>query len=139
MKIRVGFIATLLALVVFCENATLALQVGDKPLRPNVLWLSTEDIGPQLACYGDTTAKTPRLDALAAQGLTYDIAWSNYPVCAPARTTIITGMYAGTLGAGNMRSRAQLPADVKMFPQYLREAGYLLHQQCQRRLQRHQT
>ena len=128
MKIRVGCFAVwltlLLTLVLFCEHAALAIQGESKPLQPNVLWLSTEDIGPQLACYGDTTAKTPRLDALAAQGLTYDIAWSNYPVCAPARTTIITGMYAGTLGAGNMRSLARLPANVKMFPQYLREAGY---------------
>ena len=124
MNFRVGCVAVLLAFMLFSEHATLAFQGEDKPLQPNVLWLSTEDIGPQLACYGDSTAKTPRLDALAAQGLTYDIAWSNYPVCAPARTTIISGMYAGTLGAGNMRSLAQLPANVKMFPQYLREAGY---------------
>ena len=128
MEIRVGCIAALLAIVllasvVFCES-TLAMQGSDKPTQPNVLWLSTEDIGPQLACYGDTTAKTPRLDALAAEGLTYDIAWSNYPVCAPARTTIISGMYAGALGVGNMRSLAKLPANVKMFPQYLRAAGY---------------
>ena len=124
MKIQVTCIAVLLTLAMFCERSTLAVQGSDNPLQPNVLWLSTEDIGPQLACYGDNTAKTPRLDALAAEGLTYDIAWSNYPVCAPARTTIITGMYAGTLGAGNMRSLARLPANVKMFPQYLREAGY---------------
>ena len=124
MKIRLESVAALVALVLFCQSTTLALQEKNKPQQPNVLWLSTEDIGPQLACYGDTTAKTPRLDALAAQGLTYDIAWSNYPVCAPARTTIITGMYAGSLGAGNMRSSAKLPANVKMFPQYLREAGY---------------
>ena len=124
MKIQIGCVAVMLTLVMFCGRAALALQGQDKPLQPNVLWLCAEDIGPHLACYEDRTAKTPRLDALAAQGLTYDLAWSNYPVCAPARTTIITGMYAGTLGAGNMRSLARLPANVKMFPQYLREVGY---------------
>lgn len=92
--------------------------------RPNILWLSTEDIGPQLNCYGDSTAKTPTIDRLANQGVVYDYAWSNYPVCAPARTTIITGIYAAACGAGNMRSSVQLPAGVEMFPHYLRDAGY---------------
>lgn len=123
MKFSSTFIATLLALS-FCAQATFALQDGGDKTRPNVLWLSVEDIGPQLACYGDTTAKTPHLDALAAKSLTYDVAWSNYPVCAPARTTIISGMYAGTLGAGNMRSQCKLPTNIKMFPEYLRDAGY---------------
>ena len=74
--------------------------------KPNILWLSCEDIGQHLGCYGYDTVKTPNLDALAARSLTYDLAWSNYPVCAPARTTIITGMYATSLGAGNMRCNA---------------------------------
>ena len=121
MKFLSACVATLLALFL-CDHCAFALQ--GTQAQPNVLWLTTEDIGPQLACYGDTTAKTPHLDALAAQGLTYDVAWSNYPVCAPARTTIISGTYAGTLGAGNMRSQVKLPADIRMFPQYLREAGY---------------
>ena len=95
-----------------------------QPTRPNILWLSTEDIGCQLSCYGDKTTATPNLDRLAKMGMVYDVAWSNYPVCAPARTTIITGMYAAANGAGNMRSNAKLPKKIKMFPQLLREAGY---------------
>ena len=73
--------------------------------RPNIVWLSTEDIGPHLGCYG-YDIKTPNIDAFAKKSLTFDVAWSNYPVCAPARTTIITGMYATSLGAGNMRCGA---------------------------------
>jgi uncharacterized sulfatase len=92
--------------------------------RPNILWLSTEDIGPHLACYGDATAPTPNLDAFAKRSMVCDVAWSNYPVCAPARTTIISGAYASAYGAGNMRSMARLPDGLKMFPQHLREAGY---------------
>ena len=111
MKFLSACVATLLALFL-CDHCAFALQ--GTQAQPNVLWLTTEDIGPQLACYGDTTAKTPHLDALAAQGLTYDVAWSNYPVCAPARTTIISGTYAGTLGAGNMRSQVKLPADLSL-------------------------
>ncbi len=92
--------------------------------QPNILWLSTEDIGPQLACYGDKTAATPRLDAFAKQSLIFDNAWSTYPVCAPARTTIITGMYAASNGAGNMRSNIHLSQGLELFPVLMRKAGY---------------
>ncbi len=92
--------------------------------RPNILWITSEDNGPHLGCYGDVFADTPNLDALAARGLRYVRAWSNAPVCAPARTTIITGMYATTLGAEHMRSMVKLPEGMLLFPQNLREAGY---------------
>lgn len=92
--------------------------------RPNILWLTCEDTGPQLGCYGDRYAVTPNLDALAARSLRYLHAWSNAPVCAPARTTIISGLYPPSTGAEHMRSITKLPAEMKMFPCYLREAGY---------------
>ena len=98
---------------------------GDEPeVRPNVLWLTAEDIGPHLGCYGLEEVKTPALDDLAKRSQVYDVAWSNYPVCAPARTTIITGMYAAALGAGSMRCEAIRPEAVQLFPELLREAGY---------------
>lgn len=92
--------------------------------RPNILWLSTEDIGPHLGCYGDPDAVTPNLDAFAKKSLLFKYAWSNYPVCAPARTTIIGGMYAAANAAGNMRSETHMPDGIEMFPHYMRDAGY---------------
>ena len=92
--------------------------------RPNILWLSSEDNGPALGAYGDAYADTPNLDRLAERGTVYLNAWSNAPVCAPARTAIITGMYPPALGAQHMRSRVRLPDGVPMFPQLLRAAGY---------------
>ena len=91
---------------------------------PNILWLTSEDNGPHLGCYGDKFSKTPHLDALAKKGMIYTRATSNAPVCAPARTTIISGMYPTSTGSGEMRSMANLPEQIKMFPVYLREAGY---------------
>ena len=96
---------------------------SDSAERPNIVWLSTEDIGPHLGCYG-YKIKTPNIDAFAKRSLTFDVAWSNYPVCAPARTTIITGMYATALGAGNMRCAAVKPEGLKLLPELMREAGY---------------
>ncbi len=93
-------------------------------VRPNILWLTCEDIGPQLGCYGDAYADTPHLDAFAKKSLRYRHCWSNAPVCAPARTTIITGVYPTSTGSEHMRSNVAMPAFMKMYPQLLREAGY---------------
>ncbi|MDQ8181852.1 sulfatase [Pelagicoccus sp. SDUM812005] len=92
--------------------------------RPNILWISAEDHGPHLGCYGDEYATTPNLDAFAARSLLFTKASSNAPVCAPARTTVISGMYPPSLGAHHMRSRVPSPSYLKFFPVYLREAGY---------------
>ena len=92
--------------------------------RPNILWISSEDNGPHLGCYGDDYATTPNLDALAKKGLRYTRASSTAPVCAPARTTIITGIYPPSAGAEHMRSYVNLPEDFLLFPAYLAKAGY---------------
>lgn len=91
---------------------------------PNILWITSEDNGPHLGVYGDDFADTPHLDSLAERGMIYTNAWSNAPVCAPARTTIIAGLYPTSLGAQHMRSLVRMPAGMKMYPQLLREAGY---------------
>lgn len=92
--------------------------------RPNILWITSEDNGPHMGCYGDEYASTPNLDALAAKGLIYQNAWSTAPVCAPARTTLISGVYPPSTGGQHMRSMTPLPFFMKMYPQYLRSLGY---------------
>ncbi|MEM8640067.1 MAG: sulfatase-like hydrolase/transferase [Cyanobacteria bacterium P01_G01_bin.54] len=92
--------------------------------QPNILWLTSEDHGPHLGCYGDRFANTPNLDALAQRGMQFKRAWSTAPVCAPARTALISGVYPPSLGAEHMRSQVPLPDWLKLYPQYLREAGY---------------
>ena len=95
-----------------------------KTQRPNVLWVSCEDISPDLGCYGDSYAVTPNIDALAAQGVRYTNAYAHAGVCAPARSGIITGMYPTTIGTHHMRCKGVPPAQVKCFTEYLRAAGY---------------
>ena len=92
--------------------------------KPNILWISSEDHGPQMGCYGDAYATTPNLDRMAARGMLFKHVWSCAPVCAPARTTIISGMFPPAMGAEHMHSEVPMPAGKKMFPQFLREAGY---------------
>ena len=92
--------------------------------RPNILWISSEDHGTQMGCYGDTYATTPNIDQFAQRALRYTHAWAAAPVCAPTRTTIISGIHAPSSGGDHMRSLVAYPAGQKMFPQLLREAGY---------------
>ena len=92
--------------------------------RPNILWISCEDISPHLGCYGDEHAATPILDSFAEQGTRYTRAFVTAGVCAPSRSAIITGMYATTLGTHHMRCRAKLPSHIRPFPEYLRQTGY---------------
>jgi len=94
------------------------------PHRPNILWISTEDISPDLGCYGDTYAVTPNIDKLAASGVRYTNVFSHSGVCAPTRSGIITGMYPTTIGTHHMRCKGVPPAYVKCFSEYLRAAGY---------------
>ena len=130
MQSPICFRTSLLFTFLLLLTSTSLLLGTEKPIersiadQPNILWLSTEDIGPHVGCYGDPDATTPNIDAFAGKSLTYDIVWSNYPVCAPARTTIIGGMYASSNAAGNMRSEVIMPKGVEMFPHFLREKGY---------------
>lgn len=92
--------------------------------KPNILWITCEDIGPALRCYGDEYAVTPNLDQFAKEGILYRNAFATAPICAPARSCLITGMYATSLGTQHLRSEIPIPDFIKCLPQYLREHGY---------------
>jgi len=121
--------------------------------RPNILWLTCEDISPTLSMYGDSTAQTPHLDRLAAESLMYTQAFTTVGVCAPSRSSLITGMYPVSIGTHHMRTGLDIqgwgkreydgasmardingeaiphyaavpPPEVRCFPTYLRAEGY---------------
>ncbi|HUG70370.1 MAG TPA: sulfatase-like hydrolase/transferase [Pirellulaceae bacterium] len=102
------------------------VSAADRPNadHPNIVWLTSEDHGPEMGCYGDSLARTPNIDALAAKGMIFKHAWSTAPVCAPARTAIISGVYPSSSGGLHMRSMVRLPEGTRMYPQFLRAAGY---------------
>ncbi|HRD82015.1 MAG TPA: sulfatase-like hydrolase/transferase, partial [Saprospiraceae bacterium] len=131
----------------------LAVQVAAAQNRPNILWIVCEDISPTLAVYGDSTARTPHLDAHAAESLVFNAAFACAGVCAPSRSGIITGMQPTSIGTMHMRTgkdvmswgrrtyaagnyttdvngdsireyAAVIPEEVKCFTEYLRAAGY---------------
>lgn len=121
------------------------LRCNKSVKRPNILWVTCEDMSPRLGCYGDSLARTPNIDKLAAEGVLYTKVYSVSGVCAPSRCALITGMYPTTIGAQHMRTlkrtaaidkvtdpealaipvyEAVPPPEVKCFTEYLRAEGY---------------
>lgn len=92
--------------------------------RPNILWITSEDNGPETGAYGDSYATTPNLDRLAERGFRYRTVWSNGPVCGASRTALILGVYPESTGGEHMRTYVPLPDDIRLYPALLREAGY---------------
>src|SRR5687768_9745014 len=107
---------TLVVLILGCVTC-----LADEP-RPNIVFLTCEDISPNLGCYGDPDAITPNLDKFAAEGARFTRAFTHAPVCAPSRSGLITGMYPTTMGSHHMRSK--LIKTPPLFVDYLRTAGY---------------
>ena len=125
-------------IALLCYASTVAAQQTpvQSAQRPNILWISNEDMSPHLGAYGDPLARTPVLDRFARESIRYTRAFTTAPVCAPSRAAIITGMYQNAIGAQHMRTTenrvpelpgpylAVPPFYVKAFPEYLRAAGY---------------
>ena len=100
---------------------------ADSAERPNIVWIVSEDNSIHyLDHFFEGGADTPHIKSMAAHGLTYDHAYSNAPVCSVARTTLATGCYGPRIGTQfHRRYRpATMPPGLRMFPAYLREAGY---------------
>jgi uncharacterized sulfatase len=108
----------------FRDKTPAKVVAADPSGRPNILWISCEDISSNLGCYGDSYARTPNLDRLASEGARFDHAFTPAGVCAVVRSGIITGLYPISLGSQHMRSRIVPRPAVRCFTEYLRAAGY---------------
>jgi iduronate 2-sulfatase len=92
---------------------------------PNVLLICVDDLKPLLACYGDTTVKSPNIDRLAKRGVLFEAAYCNQAVCSPSRNALLTGLRPQTLGIYDLGTnfREAAPEAVTL-PQYFRQRGY---------------
>lgn len=117
-------------------GSALAQKSTDKP---NVIWITCEDISPYIGAFGDKVISTPNIDALAKDGVKYTSTYTVAGVCSPSRSGIITGMYPTSIGTQHMRTEAVderfrpkevpnysavIPEYVRAFPEYLRKEGY---------------
>lgn len=97
--------------------------------QPNILLITSDDLGLQLGCYGDDTVPTPNLDRLAADGVRFPVAYVTQASCSPSRSSMFTGLYPhtnGQIGLTNADRGFQLhkPYQNATIPALLKKAGY---------------
>ena len=103
--------------LISCDNRTANLQ-------PNILWITCEDLSPILGCYGDRVANTPNIDLFAQNAVRFTNAYASAPICTPARSSLITGVYASSMGTHHLRGVVPKSDKIKCFTEFLRERGY---------------
>jgi N-sulfoglucosamine sulfohydrolase len=143
MKLNLSLFLLMVGVLLSCAEKSEPQEMTPKIKQPNIIWLVAEDQSPEwFPMYGDSTISLPNLESLSNDAVIFDNAVSPVPVCAPARSALITGMYPSTLGTHNMRTYNAwreinqplldslpsyspiVPDGVKMFTEYLRKEGY---------------
>ncbi len=116
----------LLAMLSVCMGPLAAADPpGGRAIRPNVLFIVSDDLNTLMGCYGDTLARTPNLDRLAARGMRFERAYCTFPLCGPSRNSFLTGLYPNATGIHTNAQifRQSIPDQVSL-PQAFRRAGY---------------
>jgi len=93
--------------------------------RPNVLFIASDDMRPQLGCYGDPTVKSPNLDALAKRGMVFQRSYVQQALCSPSRISMLSGRYPATTGIFEIgRTLRTTMPDITTMPQHFKNNGY---------------
>lgn len=93
--------------------------------RPNFLFITADDLRPELGCYGVEAIRTPHIDRLAREGMLFSRAYCQMPVCNPSRASLMTGFRPDTLGVyDNETSFRKVAPSLVTLPQIVKSRGY---------------
>ena len=118
-------ISTVAVLLFFLMGLSLWGQSPESKKRPNILFIVSEDNGPEIGCYG-TPIKTPHLDKLAAEGTLFRNAYVPQAGCSQSRAAFLTGLYPhqnGQIGLATWKY-AMYSGKIKNVVKTLGKAGY---------------
>ena len=125
---RLQAISVMLAFAVASVAEARACPQGESQQaksRPNVLFVSVDDLRPEIGCYGSTIIQTPSFDTFAKTGATFMKAYCQSAACAPSRASVMTGLRPNSTRVWDLRGkfRVNLP-DVVTMPQFFHKHGY---------------
>jgi iduronate 2-sulfatase len=105
--------------------ATFSCTSPDNMVKPNILFISIDDLRPVLGAYGDTVAITPNLDLLADEGMTFRQAFCQSAVCAPSRASLMTGLRPDSTQVWHLGDKfREINPETVTMPQYFSQFGY---------------
>jgi arylsulfatase A-like enzyme len=117
-------IALLLVQTLFLSNA--AGGAATQQAKYNVIMIASDDLRTTLGCYGNNIVKTPNLDKLASQGIRFDRAYTQFPLCNPSRSSILTGKFPTQTGVmDNEHYFRALHPELVSLPQHFKANGYV--------------
>lgn len=115
----------LFSVVLFLCSGFIMSNSNKDNTQPNILFIEVDDLTAKyLGCFGADFAKTPHVDALAAQGVVFENMVVQGTMCGPSRNSLITGLYPHNIGFYANKELPQLPKDTWAFPKALQKEGY---------------
>ncbi len=120
------FTGLLIGLSLCLGNAANASETGSgREQKPNIILVLADDLGiNELGCYGNRVIKTPNIDQMAREGITFRCAYSGSTVCAPARCSLLTGQHAGQCSVRVNTGGVPLPDRDVTVAEMLKSCGY---------------
>src|SRR6266508_5030855 len=124
VALPLSLLGLLFCSLLFAPGNTTSVSPTQRP-KYNVLFIISDDLRPELGCYGNPIIKTPNIDSLAARGTRFDHAYAQFPLCNPSRSSLWNGRYPTQTGVmdNNTYFRAKHP-DYVTLPQYFQKQGY---------------
>lgn len=117
MKYLIYFLSLTTLFLVSCNNQ--AKQKTEEPAKPNIVYILADDLGyADLSCYGQELFSTPNIDKLAENGMKFTQHYSGSTVCAPSRSSLMTGQHTGhTFIRGNkeVQPEGQNPLEAEAY------------------------
>ena len=125
LKYLLSLSALSLMIMIFSSCSSNEKKTEGEKISPNILFIPVDDLRPELGAYGDEFIKTPNIDRLAEQGLTFTRTYCQQAVCNPSRASLLTGLRPDSIQVWDLRTsfRKNLP-DVVTIPQFFKQHGY---------------
>jgi len=129
MKFFIVSMSAILLLSGTCFESTgvnkSSIYKNKKIQKPNILFLAVDDLRPELGCYGNKDIITPNIDRIAKNGLLFERAYCQFPVCCPSRCSLLSGLYPTRKRFSNNSALVDEDSpDILPLPEYFKNNGY---------------